>query len=141
MNFLQKMAKYIYLFWFGGSFYVTIEVLYRQYSHWTMFFLAGSIFVIVDLLNEVWDWKTSLILQIITGTVIATVLEFVTGYIVNIYLKWNVWNYSNMKFNILGQICPQFIVLWIPLIILAIILGDVIRWKFFQEEKPVYKLF
>lgn len=133
--------KYLYLFWFGGSFYITLEVIYRGYSHWSMGLLAGLIFIIVGLLNEIWDWETSIILQVLVGTAIATIGEFLTGCIVNIWLGWNIWDYSNMPGNILGQICPLFTIIWIPIILLAIILDDVIRWKFFDEEKPRYKIF
>lgn len=138
---LKLLAKYAYLFWFGGSFYVTLEAIYRQRSHWTMLVLAGLVFIAVGLLNEKWGWETSLILQVLVGTVIATISEFVTGCIVNLWLGWNVWDYSSLKWNILGQICPQFIMLWIPIILLAIVLDDVIRWRFFDEEKPRYCLF
>lgn len=137
----KLLAKYAYLFWFGGSFYVTLEAIYRQRSHWTMLVLAGLVFIAVGLLNEKWGWETSLILQVLVGTVIATISEFVTGCIVNLWLGWNVWDYSSLKWNILGQICPQFIMLWIPIILLAIVLDDVIRWRFFDEEKPRYCLF
>ena len=92
----------------------------------------------VGLLNEVWQWETGLIRQVLIGTVIATVGEFVTGCIVNLWLGWNVWDYSELPFNILGQITPQFILLWIPIILIAIILDDMLRWKFFREEKPRY---
>ena len=71
---------------------------------------------------------------------IATIGEFVTGCIVNLWLGWNVWDYSNMPYNLLGQICPQFIALWVSISLLAIVLDDVIRWRFFNEEKPRYKI-
>lgn len=117
---------------------MTLEILYRERSHWTMLVLAGLIFIVVGLLNEMWQWDVGLIRQVITGTAIATVGEFVTGCIVNLWLGWNVWDYSELPFNILGQITPQFILLWIPIILIAIILDDIIRWKFFLEEKPRY---
>lgn len=137
----KQLAKYAYLFWFGGSFYVTLEVIYRQYSHISMLILAGLVFIIIDLLNEIWGWETSLILQILVGTAIATIGEFITGCIVNLWLGLNVWDYSYLPFNLFGQVCLQFTLIWIPIILLAIVLGDVIRWRFFNEEKPRYKLF
>lgn len=132
--------KYLFLFWFGGSTYVTLEVLWRGYSHWTMLLLAGIVFIILGLLNEIWDWNDSLVKQVIVGTTIATVLEFITGCIVNLWLGWNVWDYTGIPGNILGQVCLPFIILWAIISLVAIVIDDVIRWKFFGEEEPRYKL-
>lgn len=134
------LLKYIFLFWFGGSTYVTLEVLWRGYSHWTMLLLAGIVFIILGLLNEIWDWNDSLIKQVLAGTCISTALEFITGCIVNLWLGWHVWDYSEIPGNILGQICIPFTILWAIISLIAIVLDDVIRWKFFGEEEPKYKL-
>ena len=138
---MQQRLKQLFLFYFGGSTYCTFEVFVRQRSHWSMFLLGGIIFIIIGSINEIWGWKTDLIKQIIIGDIITTIGEFFTGCIVNLWLGWNVWNYSNLPGNVLGQICPQFILLWVPLVILAIIVDDVIRWKFYNEEKPMYYIF
>ena len=136
---MRRMAKYAYLAYFGGSLYVTFEVFWRGRSHWTMFVLAAVLFLIIGGLNEIWTgWK--LIPQTVTGAIIATVAELVTGCIVNIWLGWGIWDYSDMPGNLLGQICPQFALLWIVLSALAIVLDDIIRWRFFGEDKPHYKL-
>lgn len=136
---MRRMAKYVYLAYFGGSLYVTFEVFWRGRSHWTMFVLAAVLFLIIGGLNEVWTgWR--LIPQAVTGAGIATVAELVTGCIVNIWLGLNIWDYSDMPGNLLGQICPQFTLLWIALSALAIVLDDIIRWQFFGEDKPHYRL-
>ena len=59
-------------------------------------------------------WQKCLI-----GSVIITSVEFTVGVIVNIILRWNVWDYSDMPFNVLGQICLPFTVLWFFLCIPA----------------------
>lgn len=46
------------------------------------------------------------------GAGIITTAEFLVGVMVNLVFAWQVWDYSAMKFNILGQICPQFTFLW-----------------------------
>lgn len=130
--------KYLFLFWFGGTFYITLETLWRGYSHWTMGILAGIIFIVIGLLNKIWGWETGLIKQALAGSIIATIAEFITGCIVNLWLGWNIWDYSDMPGNILGQVCPQFFLLWIAISLLAIVLDDVIRWRFYDEEKPRY---
>ena len=132
------LLKYLFLFWFGGSTYVTFEVLWRGYSHWTMLLLAGFLFIISDLLNEIWSWSFSLRLQIIIATLIATLSELMTGLVVNVKLGWDIWDYSNVPFNFMGQICLPYTFLWAVLMTVAIVSGDIIRWKFFGEEKPHY---
>ena len=84
-----------FLFLIGGALYYLIEVLWRGYSHWTMFILGGICFVIMGLLNEYkFKWNDSLIKQSIISACIITVFEFFTGCIVNLWLGWNVWDYS-----------------------------------------------
>lgn len=134
----QSIMKYLFLFWFGGSFYVTLEVLYRSKSHVSMFLLAGIVFIFLGMMNKIWGWEFPLVYQILIGTAFATVAEFITGCIVNLWLGLNVWDYSGLPFNICGQVSLYFTLLWIPITLLAIVLDDVIRWKFFNEENPRY---
>lgn len=137
---MSKLYKYLFLLWFGGSTYVAVEVLFRGHSHWTMLLLGGIVFVCIGLLNQVISWDLGFVQQILIGTMTVTILEFITGYIINIQLSWNIWDYTNMPYNLIGQICPQFIIAWIPLVIIAILTDDIIRWKFFKEDKPRYRL-
>ena len=46
---------------------------------------------------------------------VVTVVEFIFGVVFNLWLKMNVWDYSNMPFNLLGQICPLFSLMWVGL--------------------------
>ena len=136
----SKIKKYEFLFFVGATIYVVIEKLYRGYSHWTMFLLGGICFIALGLINEVLPWDMPLLLQMFIGGMIITVLEFITGCIVNLWLGWNVWDYSNLPYNLLGQISLFSSIGWIGLSLIGIILDDFIRWRYFSEEKPRYKL-
>ena len=136
----KMWAKYIFLAWFGGSAYVTMEVFARARSHWTMFVLAAVVFIAVGLFNELLSWETSLVWQVLIGVAMATLAELLTGLVVNVRLGWGIWDYSQMPGNLWGQICPQFTALWAPLILLAVVLDDVIRWRFFGEKRPRYRV-
>lgn len=125
----------------GGLLYVGIELLWRGHSHWTMFVLGGLCLILLGWINEVIPWCMPLWQQILIGTMIITVLEFVTGCVVNLWLGWNVWDYSNVPLNILGQICVPYILLWIPISLFAIVLDDWLRYLLYGEEKPHYCLF
>ena len=136
----KLLNKYLFLFDVGGLLYVLIELIWRGHSHWTMVILGGLCFIYLGLINEVLSWKMLLWKQILIGAAGITLLEFVTGCIVNLGLGWNVWDYSDMPGNFLGQICPQYFVLWLPVALAGIILDDWIRYRKFGEERPHYKL-
>lgn len=131
---------YSILFTIMGLTYYLIEMLWRGYSHWTMFVLGGVCGVLVGMLNEhklTWDmpiWK-----QVLYGLLIVLPLEFITGCIVNLWLGWHVWDYSNLPLNILGQFSLLFAFIFAPVVILAIVVDDYIRYKFFNEQKPKYR--
>ena len=133
--------KYIALGITGGLLYVLIETAWRGYSHWTMFALGVLCFLALGLINEVLSWEMPLWQQMLLGACIVTVLEFLTGCIVNLWLGWDVWDYTGMSGNILGQICPQYFILWLPVSLAGIILDDWLRYWWWGEERPRYKLF
>lgn len=136
---ILSIFKYIFLFLLGGETYYFIETLWRGYSHWTMFILGAICFVTIGLINNIISWNLKFELQCIIGSIIITTLEFITGCIVNIKLGWNVWDYSDLPLNILGQICLPFSLIWLVLSGLIIVLDDYIRYKVFDERKPYYK--
>lgn len=139
INFLQLTGKYLFLFSIGGALYYLGEILFRGYSHWSMFILGGLCFLYAGIQNQLTDWKKPLILQIIQVEFFVLAGEFITGCIVNLWLGWNIWDYSLLPFNLIGQICLPFALLFLPLCLLAIILDDYIRYWFFQEDKPHYR--
>lgn len=138
---MKIFLKYLFLFHFGGGTYITIELLYRNETYIQMYVLGGICFIICGLLNEFYKWETPLAKQVLIGGFVITLLEFITGMIFNVWLGMNMWSYEDLKFNLYGQIAPQFIVIWLFLALVAIILDDVIRWRFFNEEKPRYQWF
>ena len=134
----RHVLKEIILAIIGGLIYILIELIWRGHTHISMFILGGICFVAIGLINELFSWELGLVWQSVIGTVIVTVLEFITGLIVNIWLGLGVWNYSNMPFNLLGQICLPFALAWGALSTLAIVLDDYLRHWIFEEEKPHY---
>jgi len=132
--------KNAFLFTVGGIIYILMEIISRGYSHWTMFLLGGICFLCLGYINRFLPWKTPLTLQMLIGTGIITALELITGIIVNICLGWQVWDYSNIPYNLLGQISLQSSIGWYFLSVIGIVLDDYLRYWIFCEEKPRYKI-
>ena len=137
---IRIVRKYLVLMATGGLLYVVLELIWRGRSHWTMFLLGGICFMALGLINEILPWCLALWKQMLFGVDIITVLEFLTGCIVNLWLGWNIWDYSGLSGNILGQICPQYCLLWLPVNLAGIVLDDWIRYWKFEEERPHYRL-
>lgn len=142
---VNNIARDFILFFVGGSIYYLIEFIWKNFvshglCHWSMFILGGICFLLIGAINEYIPWEMGLPKQGIIGACIITGLEFIFGIILNIQLGLGIWDYSNIPFNICGQICLPFSIAWCFLSIIAIILDDYLRWLWFDEEKPHYHL-
>lgn len=136
-SFEASMKRFI-LFVVGGAIYIVIEILWRGYTHWAMFLVGGLCFLLVGEINEVIPWEMAFWKQMLIGGAIVTIVELLSGIILNLVLGWHVWDYSNMPFNFLGQICLPFTLAWIGLSAVAIVLDDFLRYLWFDEEYPHY---
>lgn len=140
---MKKLLKPIILFSIGGGIYITIEIIYRFLmdrppTHWAMYVLGGLAFLLIGELNEHISWEIPFWIQDLIGTAITLLLEFVFGCVLNLWLRLAVWDYSNLPFNILGQVCLPFALIWAVLVAIAIVLDDYLRYWLFDEDKPVY---
>ena len=82
-----------------------------------------------------------LISQMFISMVVITSLELVFGLILNVVFNLGIWDYSNMPYNLFGQICLLFSVAWFFISLPAIIIEDWARYILFDEEVPRYTLF
>ena len=137
---LKQFLKYLILGNIGGIVYVIIELLYRGHSHWTMYLVSAISFILIGLINEFIRWDMKLWKQMLIGAAIVTAMEFISGYIINIKLGWHVWDYSSLPFNIMGQVCIPFSIIWFFISFIAIVADDYLRYWLFDEEEPRYYL-
>mgnify|MGYP002552518128 CR=1 FL=1 len=112
----------IKLFIIGAAGYGAIELLWRGFTHWTMLLAGGTWFMMYYKLCE--DEKNMpLFAKCFFGALIITCVELIFGTVVNVALRWNVWDYSGIPINFYGQICLPFFVLWyilcVPLTLLC----------------------
>ena len=130
---VTKIVQPLFLISFDGMVYFNFEILYRGYSHISMIICGGLSFYTIGLLNEGKKWNPSFLLQMILGSLIIISYEYLTGVIVNIYLKLHVWDYSKVPFNYRGQICIPFLIIWFFVTPLCIWMDDVIREVVFKS--------
>lgn len=125
---MKTIGTRAFVFLTGCFIYSLMEISARGFTHWTMTLTGG---IILTILYEMFTGLRSVPFwqKCILRYLIITSVEFTVGVIVNIILGWNVWNYSDMPFNILGQICLPFTVLWLFLCIPAGFVCGIIRKK------------
>lgn len=134
----MRALRPLVLIGIGGLIYAMIELVFRGRTHWTMLIVGGLCFWLIGLVNEVIPWEVAFWKQCLLGSLIVTVVEFFSGCIINLGLGWNVWDYSNLPLNLLGQICLPFSLLWILISAVAVVLDDYLRYWLYGEEKPHY---
>ena len=116
---------YIYCFfgWIIESTYVSVCT-----GNWVnRGFMRGPVIPIygtgaIIILFAVIPFRTSPILVFILGTIAASVLEFVTGFVMERIYKVRYWDYSDKPFNLCGYICLFNSLCWGVLSILLIYL-------------------
>lgn len=113
----------VLVFILGGVSYGLIEMIYRGYTHWSMV-LTGGACVLTFYIMEEWLLSIPLLWAALAGATIITVYELCVGLVVNVILKLDVWDYSEVPGNFMGQICPAFSVAWF---ILSLIFIGIIR--------------
>ncbi len=107
----MKIRKHFLLFTLGGIGYLGIELLWRGWTHPSMFFAGGSCFLLLGKLDQTQP-RLPLIPRAIVGAGIITGVELLAGMIVN--RNYNVWDYRDIPLNFHGQICLPFSLMWIP---------------------------
>lgn len=105
MEFLKKAL----LGCIGGGAYVGLELLWRGRSHISMFAAGGLCFLLLGRVSRI----RLPLLRTALGPVVITAVELGTGLLVN--RSYQVWDYRGSPGNFLGQICPLYCLLWLPL--------------------------
>ena len=108
---MKKSAEFILVFSSGAVIYSFIEVMFRGYTHWTMSLTGGLVLTIIYMINIKFS-NTLLALRCAVSCAVITLTELIVGCIVNLWLGMDVWDYSHLPHNFLGQICPLFSSLW-----------------------------
>lgn len=115
----RTLILYTVIFLLGGCLYCALEIVFRQYTHISMFFAGGLCLFLIALTDELTP-KMRFFPKILICGLIITAVEFIFGIALNIILKLNVWDYRTEPYNLLGQICPSFSVIWVLVSALAV---------------------
>ena len=107
----MKTWKNAVLFYISGLLYMGLELLWRGYSHGSMFAAGGMSFLLIGNLRHV-SPQLPKPLRAVAGALIITMVELGMGLAVN--RNYTVWDYRNQPFNFCGQICLLYSLLWIP---------------------------
>ena len=96
---MKRLSEYLFLGTLGGTLYYSFEMIFRGFSHWSMF-LLGGICLVFFAQQGIWTgWSAPLWKQVIWCTVFVTSCEFITGIFVNKIMHWNVWDYTDQPFD------------------------------------------
>lgn len=135
---MKKLSEYLFLWALGGCIYYGFEILFRGFSHWSMFVLGGICLIFFAVQGKMVHWEDPLWRQILRCVIFVTSMEFITGIIVNKWLHMDVWDYSELPFQIFGQVCLQFAIIFSGLCAVGILLSGYLLHWIYGEEKPQY---
>ncbi len=106
----MSIGDFLISFVAGGAAYCLMELFYRRRTHISMAIAGGLSFAVLYGLYS--RYEPGWIFAIALGIIFITAVELIVGYIVNIRLKLNVWDYSKLPLNLFGQVCIPYSAIW-----------------------------
>ena len=134
---MKNLVKFFTLWFLMGMCYAQLELFARGVTYLPMTFIGGLAGVLIGLVhkravkNPIRMWQ-----QCLLGMLITVDIEFISGCIFNRYLGMMLWDYTRYRYNLDGQVCLNFAVMWFFLMPFALWINDLILWKFFSEQRP-----
>lgn len=107
---MNRSGETVFAFLFGCFLYSLIEIAARGYTHWSMTLTGGVCLAFIYYITNGTGMNT--FEKCMSGAVFITSAEFTVGCFVNLKMQWNVWDYSDMPANLMGQICVPFFLVW-----------------------------
>ena len=103
--------KYIIIFLTGGFGYNILELLWRGRTHPSMFIAGGLCLLFIYLISQYFK-EFSLFRKSLLSAAVITTVEIIFGVIVNIRMNLDVWDYSVLPLNLIGQVSLIYSFIW-----------------------------
>lgn len=124
-----------------------IEVIYRSATQ-RVFINAGFLYgpfvplygfgALLLILLELFIHPWPLLIKIVVYGIILTLIEYITGIILEKTFKLKLWDYSDNKFNFQGRICLLFSLLWTAIAVIFVIFIHPAVLRYFQSLKTSF---
>ena len=139
-----KAVLSLLLWIWGGTVYFFCEVLYKtlrgqpERISWTMLLVAILLCIPLERCGAELPWEMPLGLQALICAGAITATELAAGLLLNVYLGLGIWDYSQLPWNLWGQICLPFSCLWVGFSLIGIVAFDFLRYAVAGGERPHY---
>lgn len=137
-----KLGLFILIFILCGVIYYSMELIWRGYSHYSMFLCAGVAGLVIMFLNDhFYNFSTDFRIQSLTAGLICSIIEYGIGEIFN--RDYSIWDYRGLWGTISwldNQVNILFVGLWIVISCFAIPFLDYMQWKLGLGKKPWYRI-
>lgn len=107
----KQIKKLGLLFLIGAIGYAAVEIIWRGRTHWSMMIAGGLCLALFSVVASKLK-KRGMLTKALVCAALVTAVEFIFGIVFNLWLKMNIWDYSDLPLNLMGQICPIFSLAW-----------------------------
>lgn len=118
------------VFVFGAFVYGTLEIIWRGFTHPSMLLLGGFCLTFIYNAEKKLYGRIHIGIRAFFYAFVITLSEFICGLALNIGLGLNIWDYTPLPFDILGQICPHFFLVWLMLSYVCCFVCKAMRFAF-----------
>ncbi len=133
----KTVKEYAYAFVFGAVVYPLIEILWRGHTHVSMSLLGGICMGFIYFVYHRFSYR-SVIFRSLLATLMISAWELLFGAVLNIALDLNIWDYSDMPLNFMGQVCLPYASLWLLLSFPAFFVCHYLRvFSDYNEKKAL----
>jgi uncharacterized membrane protein len=107
----MSAGEYALAFLIGGIVYPIIEIFWRGYTHISMSLLGGICMSFIYFIYHAFSYRP-IIFRALLSTLMISAWELLFGAVLNIACGMDVWDYSDMPLNFMGQVCLRFTAAW-----------------------------
>lgn len=122
------------LFLAGSWTYPALEMIWRGETHSSMALAGGICLCLINHVCCDWLGDKNIISRCFVGAGIITGVELVMGLFLNCLLGFDIWDYSAVPLNLLGQVCLPYSFLWLGLSLPAMALCELCRGDSLEDR-------